>query len=141
MGFEYTSDSTSERWLILSDTSQEWPEEDFTVEEAKEATTSNGKTMPVLILKGCESGDVVRICAWKRDVLDCIKQYGGHPEQWDKVGFKKKNNRYILEPRGMQVKTEDVGKKELLKEVSGSYVAEDGEIKRVGTIKEIRGDL
>lgn len=108
MGFNYTGDSTTERWLILSDLEQDFPSEDFTVEEAKEATTNSGKTMPVLILKGIESGDIVRICAWKRDVLACISQYGVNPEQWDKVGFVKKGNRYVLEPKGMNAKIEQV---------------------------------
>ena len=92
----------------MSDKDQDFPEEDFSVEEAKEVTTNGGKTMPVLILKGIGSGDTYRICAWKRDVLACIKEYGGNPTQWDKVGFTKKGNRYVLVPRGMQVKEEKV---------------------------------
>jgi len=108
MGFEYDSDSTETRWLILSDTEQDFPTEDFTIEEAKETTTHAGKVMPILILKGVESGDTVQICAWKRDVLPCIKQYGGKPEQWDAVGFEKKGKRYVLTPRPLKVREERV---------------------------------
>lgn len=108
MGFEYDGDSTETRWLILSDTDQDFPTEDFTIEEAKETTTHAGKVMPILILKGVESGDTVQICAWKRDVLPCIKQYGGKPEQWDAVGFEKKGKRYVLVPRALKVRTERV---------------------------------
>lgn len=98
MGFEYDSDSNETRWLILSDTEQDFPTESFTVEEAKEQTTHAGKKMPILVLKGNESGDVVQMCAWKRDVLPCIKQYGGKPESWGEVRFERKGNRYILVP-------------------------------------------
>lgn len=108
MGFEYTSDSTENRWLILNDVEQDFPTEEFEVEEAKEVTSQAGKKMPVLVLKGLESGDTVQVCAWKRDVIDCIKQYGGNAEQWDKVAFEKKGRRYILVPRGMKVTTEVV---------------------------------
>ena len=108
MGFEYTSDSTSDRWLILSDVEQDMPTEDFKVTEATEKKSQGGKAMPILILKGEESGDVVQICAWKRDVIDCIKQYGGKPETWGKVGFERKGNRYLLKPRETKLVEEAV---------------------------------
>ena len=107
-GFEYDSDSTETRWLILSDTEQDFPTEEFTVEEAKEQTTHGGKTMPILILKGVESGDVVQICALKRDVLPCIKEYGGKPDQWGNVRFEKKGKRYVLVPCALKVIEERV---------------------------------
>lgn len=108
MGLTYSESTSDSRWLILNDLEQDFPEEDFEIESSDERTTASGKTMPVLTLKGIETGTTVQVCAWKRDVSKCVKQYGANVDQWDKIGFEKNKNRFELVPRGMAVVTERV---------------------------------
>lgn len=108
MGITYSESTNDSRWLILNDLEQDFPEEDFEIENSEERQTANGKTMPVLTLKGVDTGATVQVCAWKRDVSKCVKQYGANVDQWDLVGFEKNKNRYELVPRGMAVTVERV---------------------------------
>lgn len=104
MKYEDTNTS-AERWLILSDKNQQFPKNSLTVDWAGERKTQAGKTIPVMILVD-EDAEKYVICAWKRDVLACINEYGTDTEQWDCVKFESKAGRMQLVPAGMKVKTE-----------------------------------
>jgi len=105
---KYDAEEQSSRWLILTDKDQEFPTAKLEVESSEERKTASGKTMPVLHLIDPTSGDKYQICAWKRDVLRCVNEYGADTDSWDMVMFEKKNGRMQLVPAGMNVKEEKV---------------------------------
>ena len=89
---KYDETTTESRWLILNDKEQQFPTDPLEVESASEQKTAAGKTMPVIALVNPETGEKYRICAWKRDVIACINQYGTDTESWDLVRFEKRNS-------------------------------------------------
>ena len=101
MKYEETNTS-AERWLILGDKNQKFPTTDLIVNWSGERKTAKGATMPVLILED-NDGEKYVICAWKRDVLECINQYGNDTEQWNAVKFENKNGRMQLVPADMKI--------------------------------------
>lgn len=104
---EYVEEIKTERWLILSDKDQKFPTTPLIVVDAREQDTMKGIKMPVLTLED-EDGNKYKMCGWKRDVKNCIDQYGSKTEQWGEVQFTNKNGRWILEPAPMRVKEEQV---------------------------------
>jgi len=105
---KYEETTAEKRWLILSDKDQKFPEGNLEVISSEEKKTASGKSMPVLTLQKRETGDIFQICAWKRDVLLCINEYGTDTDSWSDVQFEQKNGRWQLVPAPMQVIEEKV---------------------------------
>lgn len=105
---KYDDTETTTRWLILNDKEQQFPTDALEVSSCEERKTQAGKTMPVLTLTHPETGEKYQVCAWKRDVIRCINEYGTDTDSWSLVKFEQKNGRWMLVPAGMNVKTEVV---------------------------------
>jgi len=105
---KYDEDATTTRWLILGDKNQTFPSGELIVKEGKDQPTKSGKTMPVLTLEDIRTGDSYQICAWKRDVLECINEFGVDTKSWGNVRFENKNGRMQLLPCKMVVVEECV---------------------------------
>lgn len=105
---KYEETTSEKRWLILSDKEQKFPVGNLEVLSCEERTTAGGKTMPVITLSDRETGDTFQICAWKRDVLQCINEYGTNTDSWDDVQFAQKNGRWQLVPASMPLIEEKV---------------------------------
>lgn len=110
--FYSTDNLDGNRYLILSDVEQVMPATRCKVTAAKmETSTSSGKTFPILEMED-EEGNQYRVCAWKRDVTKCLKQWGGvPPTDWGFVSFisAQGGKRYEIAPSSDQTpKPEDV---------------------------------
>lgn len=105
MKFEETT--TTERWLILSDANQKFPTGELIVDWAGErASKTNPEKKNQILILSDEEGNKYTICVWKRDVIECINQYGSDTEQWNGVKFELKNGRMQLVPTDLKVKVE-----------------------------------
>jgi len=76
------------RFLILTDSNQQFPTERLKVLKAEMKKSSSGKEYPLLTLIGETSGNEFQIACYSRDVKDCVTEWGKNPESWGYITFK-----------------------------------------------------
>jgi len=106
MKFEDTK--AEQRWLILSDKNQKFPVGNLQLTKCEKKKAASGTDITEFTLSHRETGNEFKICAWKRDVLSCIEQYGLDTDSWGDVQFEMKNDRWQLVPAPMLVLEEKV---------------------------------
>jgi len=105
--FNYKAPSAGNRYLILSDLEQEYPEGPLKVTGIEERTSAAGTKFPVLKLEA-EDGTDYEASAWERDVKPCLHEYGTNPLKWGRVRFQRGAKRYVIVPVD-DVKVQNVG--------------------------------
>lgn len=97
--FEFDETATG-RFLILSDSQQEFPTERLKVASATTKNGASGKPYAQLTLKGEDSGAEYQMACYSRDVQACVKQWGKKVATWGFVTFEKPSigNRRALIP-------------------------------------------
>jgi hypothetical protein len=94
--FEEPSTPGGERWVILSDLTQQLPQY-VTVTGAEKRKDKKGGELKVLLLQDADGKRYV-MSAWLRDVAACVKEWGKNPMLWERCEFIAKNGRWTLNP-------------------------------------------
>jgi len=90
-------DGNGERYIIMSDIAQAIPRAPLRVTKTELRMGRTGKEYPVLTLQDAD-GHALACAAWKRDVANCIKQWGKNPKDWGDVEIVVKGKRLELWP-------------------------------------------
>jgi len=86
MDQEYEFEETAQRYLILGDPKQDFPNGPLRVKKVEAKTSASGKTFPVLTLEDAK-GNSYDCAAFPRDVQPCVKEWGKKPSAWGAVEF------------------------------------------------------
>jgi len=100
--FKYDTDNLDGgRFILLNEIRQAPPEPPLEVTRAEMRKSSSGGEFPVLILTDAD-GNEYAVAAWKRDVKECLKQWGAKPDDWGQVAIVKSSTgtRYEIKPHG-----------------------------------------
>lgn len=93
--FYDTNGMNDERFLILSDLTQEIPDSRLKITGRELRKNAQGKEYPVIMCHD-KDGNKYVISAWKRDVRALIQEWGGEPLNWGYFEIHKAGNRFTL---------------------------------------------
>jgi hypothetical protein len=80
------------RWIALNDLNQELPKDRLRVKGGIKMKSKSGKEYPVIIAEDKE-GNIYYVMAWKRDLRECIQDWGPDPQNWRYINLSIRNGK------------------------------------------------